>query len=112
VPARLSALLVMGVAAFCGLSWAAGWRIVRRDAARHPSPNAGYPEAAVAGVLGVRLGGANRYFGKTVDKPYLGDPIIPLSQGQYPQLRRLLYGSALALYAVAFAQFYWMGAHA
>lgn len=112
VPARLSALLVLLVAAVCGLSAAAGWRIVRRDAARQPSPNAGYPEAAVAGVLGVRLGGANRYFGRTVDKPYLGDPTQPVSHAQYPVLRRLLYGSALTVYAVALAEFYWMGAHA
>lgn len=112
VPARLSALLVLLVAAVCGLNPRAGWRIVRRDAARHPSPNAGYPEAAVAGVLGVRLGGANSYSGHVIEKPFLGDATQPLSIAQYPPLRRLVYGSALTAYAAAAAQFYWMGTHA
>jgi adenosylcobinamide-phosphate synthase len=112
VPARVSALLVLAVASVCGLSARTGWRIVRRDAARQPSPNAGYPEAAVAGVLGVRLGGANRYFGQVVEKPFLGDPTQPLSAAQYPILRRLVYASALAAYVAAAAEFYWMGGHA
>lgn len=112
LPARLSALLVLAVAGVCGLNPRAGWRIVRRDAARQPSPNAGYPEAAVAGVLGVRLGGSNRYFGHVVEKPFLGDPMQPLSRAQYPILRRLVYGSALIAYAAAAAEFYWMGGHA
>jgi adenosylcobinamide-phosphate synthase len=109
IPARLSALLVLLVAAICGLSPRAGWRIIRRDAARQPSPNAGYPEAAVAGALGVRLGGANTYFGQVVEKPFLGDAMQPLSIAHYQQLRCLLYGSALAAYAAAAAQFCWMG---
>lgn len=112
VPARLSALLVLLVATACRLNPRAGWRIVRRDARRQPSPNAGYPEAAVAGVLGVRLGGANRYSGRVVEKPFLGDPTQPLSTAQYPILRRLVYGSALASYAAAAAEFYWIGVHA
>lgn len=112
VPARLSALLVLAVAGLSGLDPRTGWRIVRRDAARQPSPNAGYPEAAVAGVLGVRLGGANRYFGQVVEKPFLGDPTHPLSLIQYPVVRRLVYGSALIAYAAAAAEFYWIGAHA
>lgn len=112
VPARLSALLVLLVAAVCGLNPRAGWRIVRRDAAQQPSPNAGYPEAAVAGVLGVRLGGANRYFGQVIEKPFLGDATQPLCIAQYAPLRRLVYGSALIAYAAAAAQFYWMGTHA
>lgn len=109
IPARLSALIILLVAAFCGLSACAGWRIIRRDAARQPSPNAGYPEAAVAGVLGVRLGGANRYFGEVVEKPPLGDAAQPLSIAHYQQLRYLLYGSALTAYAAAAAQLYWIG---
>jgi adenosylcobinamide-phosphate synthase len=112
IPARLSALLVLAVASLCGLSARYGWRIIRRDAARQPSPNAGYPEAAVAGVLGVRLGGANTYFGQVIEKPFLGDPTQPLSAAQYPMLRRLMYGSALMAYAAAAMEFVWMAAHA
>ena len=110
VPARLSAVLVLAAAAVCGLSPRAGWRVVRRDAALQPSPNAGYPEAAVAGVLGVRLGGANRYFGRVVQKPHIGEATHTLSIAHYTVLRRLLYGTAFLLYAAAFAVFQWIAA--
>lgn len=109
VPARISAAIVLLVAALCGLSPRAGWRAVRRDAPRQPSPNAGYPEAAVAGVLGVRLGGENRYFGRVVAKPFLGDAAGPPAAAQYPMLRQLLYGSALFAYTAAAATLYWIG---
>ena len=77
-PSRLSALALIG-AAWVGRQSGrlydekAAWRITRRDGRKHDSPNAGYPEAAMAGALGVQLGGPSRYFGETVDKPILGD---------------------------------------
>ena len=46
---------------------------MRRDASKHPSPNGGYAEATVAGALGIRLGGHNRYFGKDTFREYMGD---------------------------------------
>ncbi|MDR1939164.1 MAG: cobalamin biosynthesis protein, partial [Tannerellaceae bacterium] len=46
---------------------------VRRYGRQHASPNSGYPEAALAGVLDCRFGGANSYFGVRVDKPYIGN---------------------------------------
>ena len=48
-------------------------RVWRRDAGRHPSPNAGVAEAAFAGALGVRLGGTLAYAGRVEDRPVLGD---------------------------------------
>ena len=51
----------------------AAWRAVRRDAARHRSPNAGYPEAAMAGALGLSLAGPRVYGGVRVDDATLGD---------------------------------------
>jgi adenosylcobinamide-phosphate synthase len=107
-PARLSALVVLAAAAFLGLSPRAGWRIIRRDGAKQPSPNAGFPEAAVAGVLGVRLGGANRYGGRVVDKPFIGDPVNELSTAQYGILRRILYLSGLAVWVAAALELYWI----
>ena len=47
--------------------------MLRRDGGRRPSPNAGRPEAAAAGALGVRLGGANVYAGHTEERPALGE---------------------------------------
>jgi adenosylcobinamide-phosphate synthase len=56
-----------------GGSTASAWRVMRRYGGRHPSPNAGWCEAAFAGALGVRLGGTNAYAGATEHRPVLGD---------------------------------------
>jgi adenosylcobinamide-phosphate synthase len=73
VPARLSSLLVAAAAlALPGASPRAALRIVRRDARRHRSPNAGWPEAAMAGALGLALSGPRRYGDGIVDEPWLG----------------------------------------
>lgn len=65
-PARLAG------AALC-LAGGGGWRTMRRDASRHASPNAGWPEAAMAGAIGVRLAGPVAYDGVMQDKPWIGD---------------------------------------
>jgi len=68
-PARLAAAL----ATLLGPDPHAAWRAWRRDGVRHPSPNAGAVEAAFAGALGVRLGGANVYGDRTEHRATLGD---------------------------------------
>jgi adenosylcobinamide-phosphate synthase len=71
---RLAALLVVGAAALGGRAFAAeAWRAVVRDAGRHRSPNAGYPEAAFAGALGLALAGPRVYAGVAVDDAVMGD---------------------------------------
>jgi adenosylcobinamide-phosphate synthase len=71
---RLAALLVVGAAALGSrASAAAAWRSVLRDAGRHRSPNAGYPEAAFAGALGLALAGQRVYGGVSVDDAVMGD---------------------------------------
>ncbi len=72
IPARLSALAITMAAACLGKSATGALRVWRRDHANHDSPNAGHPEAAMAGALGVRLGGTNYYDGVPVVKPELG----------------------------------------
>jgi adenosylcobinamide-phosphate synthase len=70
---RLAALLVVGACALRGRAAAAeAWRAVVRDAAHHRSPNAGYPEAAFAGALGLALAGPRTYGGATVDDAIMG----------------------------------------
>jgi adenosylcobinamide-phosphate synthase len=73
VPARATAALVVVTAPLVGGSPAGAVRAWRRDAARHPSPNAGVVEAAFAGALGVRLGGPTRYPHGLEIRPTLGD---------------------------------------
>jgi len=71
---RLSALLLVAAATLSkDASTAAAWRALRRDAARHRSPNAGYPEAAMAGGLGLALAGPRVYGGVTVEDATMGD---------------------------------------
>jgi adenosylcobinamide-phosphate synthase len=71
---RLSALfIVAAVALLPGLDASAAARAVVRDARRHRSPNAGWPEAAMAGALGLRLAGPRVYGGVTVDDHWMGD---------------------------------------
>src|SRR6266446_3886990 len=71
---RLSALLIIAAAAATkGTSASAAWRAVRRDARHHRSPNAGYPEAAMAGALGLALAGPRSYAGVHVDDAFMGN---------------------------------------
>ena len=74
LPARLAALLLLAAACFApGATPAAGWRALWRDAARHRSVNAGWPEAAMAGSLGLRLAGPRRYGGQLVEDAWMGN---------------------------------------
>jgi adenosylcobinamide-phosphate synthase len=77
VAARVTALLVAVCAPLVGGSPAESLRAWRRDAARHPSPNAGVVEAAFAGALGVRLGGPTQYAHELEIRPTLGDGRAP-----------------------------------
>ena len=82
IPARITAWLLAVAAGLVLLSADAVKRssaILLRDGHKHPSPNSGRPEAAMAGALGVQLGGANFYGGCRADRPVLGDGGTPLS---------------------------------
>ena len=68
IPARITALLMLLVTA--NLSKMA---FVLKNGSQHSSPNSGYPEAALAAILNCRFGGPNSYFGKIVDKPFIGN---------------------------------------
>lgn len=68
IPARLTAGLMILVSGDFSL-----FSFVKKYGRKHTSPNSGYPEAALAGILNCRFGGPNVYFGKTVDKSYIGD---------------------------------------
>jgi adenosylcobinamide-phosphate synthase len=90
LPARLTALLIVCAAWLCGGDARGAWRIWQRDGKQHSSPNAGRPEAAMAGALGVRLGGRNYYAGEAYDGPYLGEPRRALEDQVVRQSLRLM----------------------
>lgn len=100
LPARLTAVLLTGAARLAGQDWRAAWRLARRDAGKLKSPNAGWPEAALAGALGVQLAGPSSYFGKVVQKPFLGDPGPPLGPRHYTLSVALLYLTSLLMAAL------------
>ncbi len=77
-PARLTAALTVLAAPVAGGSAAGARRSWRRDGAAHPSPNAGRCEAALAGALGVRLGGRNVYGSRVEERPVLGNGRPPV----------------------------------
>jgi adenosylcobinamide-phosphate synthase len=97
VPARFTAALVVVCSPLVGGSPTGALRAWRRDAARHPSPNAGVVEAAFAGALGVRLGGPTRYLHGLEIRPALGDGSPP----QVADLRRAVTLSRLVQTAAA-----------
>ena len=76
IPARLSAVLILFAAGLVMDSSdriRMGWRVLLRDGGRHPSPNSGRPEAAMAGSLGIQLGGTNHYGGVPNERPVIGE---------------------------------------
>ena len=97
--ARLTALLVAACAPAVGGSPAEAVRAWRRDAARHPSPNAGVVEAAFAGALGVRLGGPTQYAHELEIRPTLGDGRAPAVSdlARAVRLSRIVQAAAVAV---------------
>ncbi|MBC7218448.1 MAG: cobalamin biosynthesis protein CobD, partial [Candidatus Caldatribacterium sp.] len=102
IPARLSAIFIALAALFCGRFFKGAVLCALRDARKHPSPNAGWPESAMAGALGVRLGGVNYYQGKREERPFLGDPLLDLVPARIREARRIVaLGTGIALSAFA-----------
>lgn len=81
LPARLTGPLMLMAGLMPGFWFRHGLEIYRRDRLKHPSPNAAHGEAALAGLLGVQLGGPSSYHGKISHKAQLGDPLQPLHPG-------------------------------
>ena len=94
VPARLAGGLI-------ALAGGGGWRTMLRDARRHASPNAGWPEAAMAGALGVRLGGPASYDGVETVRPWFGDGGAPYMADLERGLK--VYGRACTLLLLTLA---------
>ncbi|ATJ82047.1 adenosylcobinamide-phosphate synthase CbiB [Halomonas beimenensis] len=98
LPARLTAL-AMGLAARAiPRSRVVGaLAATRREAPCHPSPNAGWPEAMMANLLGVRLGGLNHYGGRPSPRPTLGRPLEPLAAGHIERAIRHMQAGWLGM---------------
>ena len=103
LPARLTAALTVACAPAVGGSPRGALRAWRRDGAAHPSPNAGRCEAALAGALGLRLGGRNVYGTRVEDRPVLGEGRRPVADdiGRAVRLSRVVWCAAVVLAVAA-----------
>ena len=93
---RLSALWISGAAVLMGADAAGALRAVWRDAGHHRSPNAGWPEAAMAGALGIALAGPRVYGTSRVDDPFIGGARLSVTSDDIRRALRL-YRSAVAI---------------
>lgn len=108
-PARITGLLFVISSLFTHKDLKASFTIMKRDKRKHHSPNSGYPEAAVAGALGIRLGGSGLYFGDIVDKPVIGDNKRSAEIRDISDTISLMYTAAvlgLLLFGVVYSLFF------
>ncbi|MCM3728470.1 adenosylcobinamide-phosphate synthase CbiB [Neobacillus cucumis] len=75
LPARLTVGMMLLASWVNRLDIAGAWKMMKRDARLHPSPNSGYPEATIAGALQIQLGGTNYYFGVPSERAKMGEPL-------------------------------------
>ncbi len=100
IPARIAGTLV-------ALAGRGGWRVMLRDARKHASPNAGWPEAAMAGALGVKLGGPAWYDGELSQRPTLGEGRTAEPTDLARALRVYLVAGAILWLMLAAGGFAW-----
>lgn len=95
IPARLTAPLMFAGAALTGYRPVRSWQISLRDRGHHASPNSGISEAAMAGALGIQLGGPLFRQGKLVELPLIGDPIESMEQRHILKANYLMLATSL-----------------
>lgn len=93
IPARITGFIFCFIAFLFDNYNKNAWNILKKDAKKHPSPNAGYPEAAAAGALSIRLGGVNFYQGEKEFRAYLGNGSVPRNNIEIKRMINLMYYS-------------------
>jgi len=104
IPARITAALLVVSAFVLKLDDTRAIDAIIKDAKKHASPNAGYPESAVAGALNIQLGGPSYYHGKLYDKASLGEPMREIEIVDIKKAQKMMI--IAALFAVAFMSFF------
>lgn len=101
VPARITALS-MWLASFAikNSKKRNGWKVTWRDARKHPSPNSGWSEAMVAGLIGIQLGGENYYQGKKSVRARMGDPLRKLVRSDIEKAILYMHGGWLVFLVI------------
>ena len=102
IPARLTALLMILASGKLNLL-----AFVWKNGPRHASPNSGYPEAALAGILNCRFGGPHYYFGQLFDKPYIGENERPLTTADMKKAVRVNRVAEIWMLLLVLISFIW-----
>ncbi|MBI4667155.1 MAG: cobalamin biosynthesis protein CobD [Nitrospinae bacterium] len=100
IPSRLTAPLVALAALILRMDASGAMRTWRRDARKHESPNSGHAESAVAGALGLRLGGTRSYDGVEARSPFIGEAINPLTRESIPMVLKLVNATSVLFAAM------------
>ena len=105
IPSRISVILFTIGNLFLRNDYKNCFKISIRDRKNHKSPNCAFSEGAVAGALGIQLGGTNIYFGETVYKPTIGDKTREIEVQDISRTNKILYATSLTSMLV-FTLFY------
>ena len=103
IPARIAAVVLPIASYLCGADYSNSVKILKRDGQKHPSPNSGIPEAAIAGALGIRLGGPSIYNDIPSDKPFIGDPQKDVSFDDINSTSKIVMVSAIISVVIGIA---------
>ncbi|MDR7235630.1 adenosylcobinamide-phosphate synthase CbiB [Neobacillus drentensis] len=95
IPSRLTGMIMLLGQRPVSITYKKAWTILFRDAKKHPSPNSGWGEAAVAAILGIQLGGINYYQGIVSNRAKMGDPIQPILADHIIQANHILSKTVL-----------------
>lgn len=97
IPARVSAICMIAAAGMLHFDNRNALRIFRRDRKNHKSPNSAQTESVCAGALHVQLAGDAVYFGKKMEKPFIGDPDRPITRNDIASAERLMTGASFIM---------------
>lgn len=106
IPARLTGFLLLAASWLLRMNTRGAISAIIRDSSRHPSPNSGIPEAAVAGAMGVRLGGLNYYQGSPSFRAFMGDEVTPLKPYHILQTVTIMYVTATLTASLGLVVYY------
>ena len=104
IPSRITGIMMLIGTKPLFIEYQRAWKILFRDAKKHPSPNSGWGEAAVAAILGIQLGGINYYKGILSNRAKMGDPLHPIQAGHILLANRILDKTVFL-----FLLFLWIG---
>lgn len=100
VPARITAVTIVFAALMLRLDYKASFQTWMRQGGEHLSPNAGHPEAAMAGALKIQLGGPSVYNGRLVEKPFLGSEDEKITEYHLVKAEQILYVSSGIIFII------------